>query len=515
MGNQEKFASGRTIADLIENHRIPANIATYILAECAKTLKDAAQQGRLHQNIKPAHILVSSTGRVQLTKFNADAGKSAPVSFLKSALPYVAPELHAGATPSVSSDIFALGSTFYEILVGDTAFKGASGKEVKDRVLNYDPTPQLHEEDHVHTQLRRICQQMLRKKPEQRYQGYNVLLADLEAYKKNRGIEAVGSAIEMKRFFGNPDGYVSPEKTHAKGAGGLRSRSGGASRRSAKSAPAKKAAKQPQLSRWFITVGLIVVLFSGLSLAGNFFFSKDGKWGGNGTGPGASSPSDRSSSTVTTRKGRGQGNAAVQASGSSKTQQNTSLATVQGESDPVEILDQSGEEQSNEGQENTALNAVSLAGVDTVIILPNEEDARSGRLLVNSDPKAAVLFLGDSLGTTPLPVVTHPGTYSIKLVAPGFPVFETQVDVIPDREVPLNVSLWFLVGRLDLEVEPAAEVWINNQFIGASISKKSIPLSSGTHRLKLVHPDYGTFEPDIEITTGDQRVARFDLAEMQ
>lgn len=512
MGNPQKFAQGRTVADLLDNHRIPANIATYILVECAKALKEAHEKGKLHLNIRPAHLLISSSGNIRVTKFSSDPGK-APL--LKSALPYISPERLSGASPSVSSDIFALGSSFFEMLTGDLAFKGGTGQEIKQKVLNYDPTPLLHEEDLVHTQLRRICQQMLRKKPQQRYQGYKVLLADLEAYRKNRGIEAVGSAAELKRFMNNPDGYVSPERSKTNDI-----RTGARAQRSSSKADdthpkeAKSSEGQPKLSRLFVTVGLMVLLFSGLSIAGNFFFSKDGKWGGSGTSPGARTSSSERSSTVTTRRGRGQGNAAVQASSSSNAPQNAGLATVSGESDPVEVIDQSGEVPASDN-ETSSLEAVSLAGVDTVIILPNDSNMPEGRLLVKSSPSAYVFFQGDSLGKTPLPIITHPGTYKIQLKAPGFPSFETVADVLPDRETPVDVSLWILVGRLDLTVNPAADVFIDDEFIGRSVSEKAIPVRSGKHRLKLVHPEYGTFESDFELTAGEEITRRFDLATMR
>ena len=512
MGNPQKFAQGRSVAELLHNHRIPANIATYILIECAKALKEAYEQGKLHLNIKPAHILISSSGNIRVTKFSAESGQ-APL--LKSALPYVAPERLSGASPSVSSDIFALGSSFFEILTGDLAFKGGTGQEIKQKVLNYDPTPLLHEEDLVHTQLRRICQQMLRKKPQQRYQGYKVLLADLEAYKKNRGIEAVGSAAELKRFMNNPDGYVSPEKNKSN-----EIRTGSRATRSASKAPdakskeAKSKDGEPKLSRMFFTVGIIVLLFSGLSIAGNFFFSKDGKWGGSGASPGARTSSSERSSTVTTRRGRGQGNAAVQASSSSDAPQSAGVATVSGQSDPVEVVDKSGEEPVSDNEER-ALQAVSLAGVDTVIILPNDSNTPEGRLLVKSSPPAYVFFQGDSLGKTPLPIITHPGTYKIELRAQGFPAFETVADVLPDRETPVDVSLWILVGRLDLTLNPAADVFVNDVLVGRSISQKAIPVRSGKHRLKVIHQEYGTFESEFDITAGENISRRFDLADMR
>ena len=517
MGIPETSTQGRTVADIIQHHRFPANLATYILVECAKALKEASERGTLHQNFRPNHILLSATGKVRVTRFSGEKGKTGSLPLLKSTLPYVAPECLSGASPSVSTDIFALGSSFFEILTGDLAFKGTTGQEIKQKVMNYDPTPLLHEEDNVHTQLRRICQQMLRKKPQQRYQGYSVLLADLDAYKKNRGIEAVGSAVEMKRFLQSPDSYVSPERSNAGGSRTrVRSNAGNPSASAKTDSTPKSKEKQPQVSKIFMWVGLLVLVFSGLSLAGNFFFSKDGKWGGQGSGTGASTSSERTSSTVKTRRGRGQGNAAVQASGSSNTSQRSGYAEVEGEAESVEIIDQSesNEEYLPEG-DTTQLKATTLVGVDTVIILPDEGATRTGQLLIESDPEAFVFFQGDSLGITPLPILTNPGTYAISLKAPSFPAFETIVDVVPDREIPVKVSLWILVGRLNLEVIPAAEVYIDDELREASLTKKSLPVLPGTRRLKVVHPEFGAFESEIDIEAGDQKSIRFDLADMQ
>jgi|GEM_PF-6756003 len=517
MGIPETSTQGRTVADVIQHHRFPANLATYILIECTKALKEASERGVLHQNFRPSHILVSATGKVRVMKFNGEKGKTGSLPLLKSTLPYVAPECLSGASPSVSTDIFALGSSFFEILTGDLAFQGTTGQEIKQKVMNYDPTPLLHEEDHVHTQLRRICQQMLRKKPQQRYQGYSVLLADLEAYKKNRGIEAVGSAVELKRFLQSPETYVSPERSSA-GGGRTRIRSNeGKPPAPAKTDSTPKAKeKQPQVSKIFMWVGLLVLVFSGLSLAGNFFFSKDGKWGGKGSGTSASTSPERTSSTVKTRRGRGQGNAAVQASGSSNASQGSGYAEVEGEAESVDIIDQSESRDEYLPQSDTTqLLATTLAGVDTVIILPDEGATRTGQLLIESDPEAFVFFEGDSLGVTPLPILTNPGTYAISLKAPAFPPFETIVDVVPDREVPVKVSLWILVGRLNLEVIPAAEVYVDDVLREESLSNNSLPVLPGTRRLKIVHPELGTFESEIDIDAGDQKSMRFDLANMR
>ena len=84
--------------------------------------------------------------------------------------------------------------------------------------------------------------------------------------------------------------------------------------------------------------------------------------------------------------------------------------------------------------DTSTLRLSSIPEVDTVILVPEEEDieAQIGRVRIEASPWAVVYFNGDSVGTTPLPPITaNPGTYRIELRNPDFPKFETLVDVLP------------------------------------------------------------------------------------
>ena len=54
---------------------------------------------------------------------------------------YMAPEQLRGAKVEASSDVFALGATFYELLSGRRAFGGKGLADVMMRVLTQEPTP--------------------------------------------------------------------------------------------------------------------------------------------------------------------------------------------------------------------------------------------------------------------------------------------------------------------------------------------------------------------------------------
>ena len=102
-------------------------------AKIAEALSAAHSLGVLHRDVKPNNILVSRFGEPALADFGVscllDSNTSASVLDVFSPQ-HAAPELMTRGVPSVSSDIYALGSTLYELLTGKPPF-GADSRDVR------------------------------------------------------------------------------------------------------------------------------------------------------------------------------------------------------------------------------------------------------------------------------------------------------------------------------------------------------------------------------------------------
>src|SRR5579859_7522880 len=102
-------------------------------AKIAEALAAAHNLGVLHRDVKPNNILVSRFGEPALADFGVscllDSNTSASVLDVFSPQ-HAAPELMTRGVPSVSSDIYALGSTMYELLTGKPPF-GADSRDVR------------------------------------------------------------------------------------------------------------------------------------------------------------------------------------------------------------------------------------------------------------------------------------------------------------------------------------------------------------------------------------------------
>lgn len=112
---------------------LPAAEVALLGAKIADALAAAHSLGVLHRDVKPNNILVSRFGEPALADFGVscllDSNASASVLDVFSPQ-HAAPELMARGVPSVSSDVYALGSTLYELLTGKPPF-GADSRDVR------------------------------------------------------------------------------------------------------------------------------------------------------------------------------------------------------------------------------------------------------------------------------------------------------------------------------------------------------------------------------------------------
>jgi serine/threonine protein kinase len=100
----------------------------------------------LHRDVKPQNILVSRYGEPALADFGvARLVDSSEATHTNAFTPHhAAPEVVNGEPPGVTSDVYALASSMYQLLAGGPAFKAGSGSGIGPlmmRILNEPPPP--------------------------------------------------------------------------------------------------------------------------------------------------------------------------------------------------------------------------------------------------------------------------------------------------------------------------------------------------------------------------------------
>ncbi len=130
----------------------------------AESLREAHEQGRVCVFLQPAGVTIAQ-GRAGLTPLK-------PTSISA----YSSPEQVRGKDLDSRSDLFSLGAILYEMLTGRRAFPGISKAALRVEILERNPEPL----ENVPPALGRLISQCLEKRPEQRLQRVDVLLAGLK-----------------------------------------------------------------------------------------------------------------------------------------------------------------------------------------------------------------------------------------------------------------------------------------------------------------------------------------------
>jgi PAS domain S-box-containing protein len=159
------------------------------LAVCIATaLGKFHQRGLVHKDLKPGHILVNcADGAVRLTGFGIttrlprERQALDPPETIAGTLAYMAPEQTGRMNRSIDSrsDLYALGVTFYQMLIGALPFTASDPLEWVHCHIARQPVPPAMRLETVLAPVSQIVMKLLAKAAEDRYQSAAGLESDL------------------------------------------------------------------------------------------------------------------------------------------------------------------------------------------------------------------------------------------------------------------------------------------------------------------------------------------------
>ena len=176
-------------ADTLRNHcgrddLLPIGQVVSIIRQVADALDYAHRSGVLHRDIKPANIMLTRDGAVKLGDFGIarrmGADQTQIVGWFGSPL-YMSPEQARDSEVTPQSDLFSLGSVFYEMLAGVPPFaaKGLTG--LIQKVCYQDPAPLPQVRPEVSAPLWLIVKKMLEKELQHRYLSGAEIVRDIDS----------------------------------------------------------------------------------------------------------------------------------------------------------------------------------------------------------------------------------------------------------------------------------------------------------------------------------------------
>ncbi len=126
-----EFIEGRALDRILhEERRLPLPAVRSILFQVGSALSYAHRRGVVHRDVKPANILMDTSGDAIVTDFGiakvAESSAHTQTGMLIGTPTYMSPEQCLGTPVSAASDQYALGIVAYELLVGHVPFTGPS-----------------------------------------------------------------------------------------------------------------------------------------------------------------------------------------------------------------------------------------------------------------------------------------------------------------------------------------------------------------------------------------------------
>jgi serine/threonine protein kinase len=178
-----QYVEGEQLSDIIEKGNLTVNEITDIIKQISKGLEAAHRNNLLHRDIKPQNIILDKQKTVKILDFGL--AKIFDQTYLTSdgssmgTVPYMSPEQLKGEVLTASSDLFALGIIWYQMLMKRLPFDGEYDASIIYSIINEEPEKIISDEYNISEDVKIIVKRLLSKNSKDRYQSASELLEDL------------------------------------------------------------------------------------------------------------------------------------------------------------------------------------------------------------------------------------------------------------------------------------------------------------------------------------------------
>lgn len=168
------YAEGTTLNAFTKTEALlPIETVYRLVAEVAEALAYAHQQNIVHRDIKPGNLIYNPDGeQVKVTDFGiariTDDSKTRTGDILGSPL-YMSPEQLKGHQVSAAVDIYSLGVTFYQLLIGALPYTGDSLANLTYAIIHDKHKNVRAVRPELPTSANRIVNRALQKEPRKRF----------------------------------------------------------------------------------------------------------------------------------------------------------------------------------------------------------------------------------------------------------------------------------------------------------------------------------------------------------
>ncbi len=203
------FIEGKPLSKVISESQMSVEHASEIVAKTARGIQKAHERGVIHRDIKPDNIMVDADGEPVVMDFGLavrsnDQEEDARLTHagaLVGSPAYMSPEQAEGRPELIgpSTDIYSLGVVLYQMLTQRLPFEGSITAVLKQIASDPPTPPSMYNVSLTGSPIEKICLQMLKKSPSDRFPCMGDVAEAAEDCKSRVAAQKVGGG--KRRFF--------------------------------------------------------------------------------------------------------------------------------------------------------------------------------------------------------------------------------------------------------------------------------------------------------------------------
>jgi serine/threonine-protein kinase len=187
LGIVMEYVDGEPLEKMIERRgRIPVSEALLIIKQILAGAAYAHKKGFIHRDIKPSNIIINKEGVAKIMDFGISKSLTETKNITKTGTKigtvlYMSPEQIKAHDPTIQSDIYSIGITFYEMLAGKVPFDFDTEYEIMEAHLKKIPEKLSSVIEEIPPEIDLILSKALNKNPQRRYLSCEEFMDDLNS----------------------------------------------------------------------------------------------------------------------------------------------------------------------------------------------------------------------------------------------------------------------------------------------------------------------------------------------
>ncbi|MEZ5991411.1 MAG: protein kinase [Planctomycetota bacterium] len=185
-----QFARGENLKDRLRRGPLDVDEALGYIEGVARGLSAAHSHGIVHRDIKPGNLVIGEDGIIKVLDFGLarleEGEKDKSQGQFMGSVAYMAPEQSEYMPVDSRTDIYSLGITSYQCLVGSLPFRGENNFDlIAKHHCEEASAPSIARHD-IPLTLSRVVLRMMAKDPAERYANIDDVLLDLKLIRRHQ-----------------------------------------------------------------------------------------------------------------------------------------------------------------------------------------------------------------------------------------------------------------------------------------------------------------------------------------